>query len=176
MSTSWGYVCQSHNPNQHSEDWFNHGQDLLADVYRRVRAGAWPTDEDDDPVPVVHRGYETRAPVYWLRGHPHCMIALWNEYGVVVSLDPQPSTITNKRPDTLHPIESIRSLLATDSRDWGEDRGDAWLWGIVMGWDDEDLECSAMELVARKHDWDEATVARLRLLHERFKATLPVSE
>lgn len=190
MSTSWGYVCQSHNPNQYSEDWFNHGQDLLTDVYRRVRAGEWPTDEDDDPVPVVHRGHETRAPVYWLRGHPHCMIALWNEYGVVVSLDPDPAPMVPDdvadivmahnlpftRRATMHPIESIRSLLATDSRDWGEDRGDAWLWGIVMGWDDEDLECSAMELIARKHDWDEATVARLRLLHERFKATLPVSE
>lgn len=70
------------------------------------------------------------------------------------------------------PFEAIRTLLATDSRDWSDDRGDAWLWGIVMGWDDEDPECSAMELVAAKHGWDEQTVARLRVLHERFKATL----
>lgn len=75
------------------------------------------------------------------------------------------------------PLEAIRTLIALDSRDWTQDRGDAWLYGIVLGWDakpDDHLDdVGAMDLIAARHRWDDETVARLRILHERFKATLP---
>ena len=86
MSTYWGYVCDSHDPPLISERWFNHGEAVLTDAYTRERAGQWPTDPNitawDEPVPVVSSGgYETTAPISWLREHPRCTLALHNEYG-----------------------------------------------------------------------------------------------
>lgn len=73
--------------------------------------------------------------------------------------------------DTDDPREALRDLLAFSSRDWGAVKGDAWLWGIVFGWDNEDDEPdeeSAMPELAKQHGWDEADVARLRRLHANF--------
>lgn len=222
MSTSWGYVCQSHNPPLESDLWISRGRAVLTDLYRKDRAGEWPDipeghphylaygpdtpmavwPEGDVAVPVAPRAGggapPFKGPPAWLREHPHCIVALHNVYGDVISLDQPPAaaegrcvhrprhavavmahTLPFARAQTLHPIKSIQDVLAFDSRDWGEDRGDAWLYGIVFGWDadpDDPEDEGAMDSVAAKHGWDEATVARLRLLHERFKATLPVSE
>jgi len=88
MSTYWGYVCQSHDPELESERWFNHGEDVLAEVYRIERAGDWPNDPLDDPRPVGHREYNTNAPIVWLREHPRCQVALRSEYG-----DTKPLTV-----------------------------------------------------------------------------------
>ena len=76
MSTYWGYVCESHDPPLASDHWFNRGDDTLADVYRQVRAGTWPTTLVAD-----HCGYRTTAPIEWLHQHPHCRVALHSEYG-----------------------------------------------------------------------------------------------
>ena len=76
MSTYWGYVCKSHEPPIESEHWFNHGYLTLEQVFRKERAGEWPDQED-----VMHRGYATKEPIQWLRQHPHCEVALRNEYG-----------------------------------------------------------------------------------------------
>jgi hypothetical protein len=85
MSTYWGYVCESHDPPLESERWFNHGADMLTEVFLQERAGEWPNDPEmlhwEEPVPVVHRGHATTAPIEWLRQHPRCAIALRNEYG-----------------------------------------------------------------------------------------------
>ena len=71
--------------------------------------------------------------------------------------------------DTDDPKRAISDLLAFNSRDWSLDKADAWLWGIVFGWDDEtDPAESAMPDVARRHGWDEHDVARLRRLHARW--------
>lgn len=69
-----------------------------------------------------------------------------------------------------NPIRSIEQLLALDSRDWSITRGDAWLWGIVKGWDDNDPDLSAMDAVARKHSWTPHEIARLRTLHQGWLA------
>lgn len=63
-------------------------------------------------------------------------------------------------------------MLATSSRDWGADRGDAWLWGLLCGWDCEDhpdgnhddlcADGAAMDMVAALHNWTPHDVARLR--------------
>lgn len=75
------------------------------------------------------------------------------------------------------PIEALRRIIATSSNDWSLHPGDAWLYGIVIGWDTdpddvildpgEDPE-SAMQEVAARHGWCEDAVARLRLLHAKF--------
>lgn len=215
MSKHYGFICQSHNPSLISDHWLNWGQEVLAEVYRRERAGAWPDDEAyaaqwpgsaPEPLPVTHGTERYEGIVPWLREHPHCVVALHNEYGEVESLDLVPATddtccgqprddegrcvhrshhpVVNVMAHSLpfisremHPIGALRSAMAFDSRDWSADRADAWLWGIVMGYDgdpDDPADTDgAWAVVAARHDWTEQTLARLRILHERFKATLP---
>lgn len=82
----------------------------------------------------------------------------------------------NLLPDALDGLERI---VATSSRDWGEYRVDAWLYGVLVGWDcEEDHEhddtCgdgAAMDEMAAKHGWDAATVAKLR----RYRAAVRVA-
>lgn len=94
MSRSFGYACLSHDPALPSEHWLNHGLDALADALTRVRAGSWPWVVDevlgDEPEPVVVDGSEhnrSQSPIYWLRAHPECRIAIYNEYGECWALD-----------------------------------------------------------------------------------------
>lgn len=89
MSTNWAYLCQSHQPHLASTDnWFENfnGKTLAAEVYRTVRAGQWPTDDDGDPMPVVQGDYSTAGPIYWLRQHLGCRVALVGEQGHVEQL------------------------------------------------------------------------------------------
>lgn len=86
MSTHWGYVCESHDPPIISEHWINHGDDRLAGLFWAVRRGEWPNDPSitawDEPIQFPYsEDYASTAPVYWLREHPHCRVALHNEYG-----------------------------------------------------------------------------------------------
>jgi hypothetical protein len=61
------------------------------------------------------------------------------------------------------PIESLRSCLAFSSRDWSNNHRDAWLYGVVFGWD----ENSIAELKA-KHKWSSSEVERLNRLRKKF--------
>lgn len=73
---------------------------------------------------------------------------------------PYPKPITNAG-------ESIRTCMTSDPRDWSTYKRDAWLWGIVMGWDD------ALDDVAEQHGWTEETKRRIKMLHEHFDARFP---
>ena len=64
----------------------------------------------------------------------------------------------------LDPFVSLGNVLAFDSRDWGRNRADSWIWGIVLGWGLE-----ALKEQAAKHGWSERDVRRLRLLHLAFR-------
>jgi hypothetical protein len=33
------------------------------------------------------------------------------------------------------PLTSLKQTLAFDPRDWSINKRDAWLWGIINGWD-----------------------------------------
>lgn len=93
MSTYWGYACVSHEPPLVSEHWFNHGDLLLAQVYKQVREGSWPDcDEWGTPGPVDSNGYLTNSPIYWLREHPDCEVVLHNEYGDTRVTSPEAGT------------------------------------------------------------------------------------
>lgn len=82
--------------------------------------------------------------------------------------------------DTDDPRQALRDLLAFSSRDWASVKGDAWLWGIVFGWDapyDDEDDPGAMDQVAARHHWDEHDIARLRRLHANFeRLELPDSQ
>ena len=68
--------------------------------------------------------------------------------------------------DLLCPFESLETAIACHSRDWSTHHRDAWIWGIVCGWD----EASMIEL-REQHHWDDKTVDRLKHLHAKFKAS-----
>jgi hypothetical protein len=62
------------------------------------------------------------------------------------------------------PIVSLGNALAFDARDWSKSKRDAWIYGVVLGWDE------ALSEVAEAHGWDAETQRRLVRLHERFMA------
>ena len=68
------------------------------------------------------------------------------------------------KPDEC-PISNAMSCIALHPRDWSSDHRDAWLYGIIVGWDDESLA----ELKG-DHKWDDASVARLKRLRASFIA------
>lgn len=63
-----------------------------------------------------------------------------------------------------NPLEAIRNAIVFSSKDMGEDKRDAWIYGIVVGWDDE----SYKEL-AVKHGWNKEAVDRNKRLHEKYQ-------
>lgn len=86
--------------------------------------------------------------------------------------------------DLAEALTRLSGALATHSRDWGQDRLDAWLWGLLCGWDCEDhlvwpdhvhgehcADAGAMREVAARHGWSDEDVARLR----RYRAALLAS-
>ena len=65
---------------------------------------------------------------------------------------------------TENPFDSLATAIACHSRDWSTDHRDAWIWGIVCGWD----EYSLRDLV-KQHKWTPETVARLKRLRSEYK-------
>lgn len=75
-------------------------------------------------------------------------------------------------PDTTTPtaaeaLQSAGDCLAFHPRDWSVDRRDAWLWGVIVGWDQDSL----WELAA-KHGWSAEEVERLQGLHAALEAAV----
>ena len=74
-------------------------------------------------------------------------------------------------------FESLARVLTTSSRDWGAYWADAWLYGVLVGWDCEEAHehdgawCggdAATRGMAEQHGWSEDAVARLR----RYRAAV----
>lgn len=75
-------------------------------------------------------------------------------------------------PPSLDPMAALHDAIAFSSRDFAEDRFEAWIYGIVVGWDDEDDETGdggAMDEVAAKVGWTTQQVATLRKLRTRWR-------
>ncbi len=67
------------------------------------------------------------------------------------------------------PLDSIAHSLAFSPGDHALHHRDAWIWGIVHGWDNDDPNEDAMSEVAETHGWSADEVARLRRLHAKFQ-------
>jgi hypothetical protein len=74
-------------------------------------------------------------------------------------------------------LESAHNVMVFGSRDWGAHRRDAWLYGLIVGWDSDPVDGpEVLAEVASDHDWPPAEVARLQALHTALAALrLPTS-
>jgi hypothetical protein len=73
-------------------------------------------------------------------------------------------------------LESAHWALVTSAEDWGDSRGKAWLYGLIVGWgcdSDHEEPCDdicggdgALVELARRYGWDPGTVGRLTALHK----------
>lgn len=78
---------------------------------------------------------------------------------------------------TAEALTALADVLATDSRDWSRTRGDAWLYGVLVGWDCEDAhdhelegcEGAVLSEVADQHGWTAAQRSRLRELRQAIR-------
>ena len=73
-------------------------------------------------------------------------------------------------------IESLGEAMAFSSRDWSTEHRDAWLYGIVCGWEkdygDGDGPSGAMAEVAKQHGWTPETVECLREYRRAIEALM----
>lgn len=71
-------------------------------------------------------------------------------------------------PETESPemncLESIECTIAFDVKDWSVDRRNAWIYGIVFGWDEDSLKT----LSFRFH-WDSKDIDRLKRYHYQWE-------
>lgn len=73
------------------------------------------------------------------------------------------------------PFASLHDRIVFSSADWGRSKDLAWIYGIVVGWDDDPddppvLRVNAMDDLQREFGWTDAHVERLRRLHTAFLA------
>ena len=79
---------------------------------------------------------------------------------------------------TADALSALRLALTTDSRDWSLSRGDAWIYGILVGWDCEEdhdheldfCEGGALWSVAERHGWTGASVSQLKDLRRAVRS------
>ena len=57
-------------------------------------------------------------------------------------------------------FESLHNAIAFDVRDWAEDKRSAWIYGVLLGWDEE-----SMQELTERFGWDAETCSRLAELH-----------
>lgn len=75
-------------------------------------------------------------------------------------------------------FESLVLTVAFDVKDWGKYEKDAWLYGIIMGWSNDDLE--SKEYIYKefkvKFGWTRETWNRLEMLHKQFLEYIEISK
>lgn len=64
----------------------------------------------------------------------------------------------------INPFESLECTIAFDVKDWGADRRSAWIYGIILGWDDE--EC--FKEFKAKFGWDDEIIKRIKTLRGNY--------
>lgn len=131
------------------------------DMCGEVIVGGWTVKGDTTYVNACDHCHETYAlPKLWRLASTGAMRGTWDE-----PAEPAPDRDPETERDLVGWAESLRNCIAFDSMDWGACKRHAFIYGIVLGWDEESL----FEL-ATKHKWDPATVHRLRGLRAAYAA------
>ena len=77
-----------------------------------------------------------------------------------------------------NPFESLHNSIVFDCRDWAKDKRDAWIYGVIVGWTNDDAE--EMENIFqefnKKFKWDKDTWNRLQVLHKEYLKYKEMSE
>src|SRR2546429_6764978 len=66
-------------------------------------------------------------------------------------------------------IDSLRSAMVTWHGSWLEDHRFAWIYGIIVGWENEEEIC-------KKFHWDEETRNRFRQYRQMIERLEPVND
>ena len=66
-------------------------------------------------------------------------------------------------PVPSNPLQGLSEMLSTTSRDCGEDRLIAAIYGVVCGWDDESYKQLAVQ-----HNWSKENINVLKMWHKNF--------
>lgn len=64
----------------------------------------------------------------------------------------------------LSPFEELEIAVAIDSGDWKKSRTKVLIYGVVLGWDNE--EC--FEEFKERFGWDDTTIERLKKLRGNY--------
>jgi hypothetical protein len=88
-------------------------------------------------------------------------------------------------PELREALRSAKDTIVSSARDWSRHGGDAWLWGLLCGWDCEERhehddlcggEPSDQEQavwgMAERHGWTSQHIGRLRRLRAVISAVL----
>lgn len=62
-----------------------------------------------------------------------------------------------------NPLQALVMSLCGTSKDMGEQKFDAYLYGVIVGWED-----SAYDELKVRHNWSEQVVQYQKLLHQNF--------
>jgi hypothetical protein len=70
-----------------------------------------------------------------------------------------------------NPFESLENTIVFDSRDWASNKRDAWIYGIIVGWVDEEADADAENIfreLSKQHGWSKEEWERLQRLRAEF--------
>jgi hypothetical protein len=76
--------------------------------------------------------------------------------------------------NTNNPFTSLYDVIVFSSLDWASAKDLAWIWGIVVGWEDD--EGSALPDLADIYGWSDEAVERLRRLHKEYETMRIIHE
>ncbi len=62
-----------------------------------------------------------------------------------------------------NPLQSMRESYCRSAKDMATEKFDAWMYGIIVGWDDD-----CYPDLAKAHNWSKETVEYNKLLHENY--------
>jgi hypothetical protein len=68
----------------------------------------------------------------------------------------------------LNAVRNYMRVAVGDTRDWTADRHDAYLWAVLIGWDD-----NVLEEIAAKHQWNEH---RVKYVQEMRALLAPITD
>lgn len=71
-------------------------------------------------------------------------------------------------------FKNLNYVMCTDARDWSINRADAWLYGIIIGWENDDplegeKEDDALDEICEKHGFDKDILKGYRSSYLKMK-------
>lgn len=70
----------------------------------------------------------------------------------------------DEMPHPTNALQELCEILTRTSRDTGEDKMIACMYGIIVGWNDE-----SYEELRLAHNWTDENIQHQKMLHENYK-------